>query len=153
MAMTHIDHDGHTLEISTEMIEVTSMGPEPNPGWKFTDGQGHEHDAQQAEEGHVLYPTLRLESGPASWCPDCRDDHTDSWFVCRQCEEKIIPGVVYPSGPRFVRGLTSYEIDGEPVDPATARAFVTAWQRSIDDANNDAVAALIDLRMEGNGHA
>lgn len=125
------NHGGHTLEISTEMIDVSTM-IEPNPFWSFTDAAGHDHSASMAQPDKVTYPTLILKSGPTDWCDgDCDDDHWDAWFECRQCGEKIRPGT-RAGQRRMIPGMTEYLLDGEPVGPDEARAFVTSYQQAMN---------------------
>src|ERR1043165_6985769 len=76
---THALHfeDG-VLEFNQDVEWITSDLPEPDPNWKGADSNGHEHHAV-VEAEHVTYPTLKLAAGEPYWCPDCRDEHTDTW--------------------------------------------------------------------------
>lgn len=137
MATMTYNHGGRVLEISTEQIRIDTMAPEPDPFWASTDAAGHEHFASLAREDMITYPTLKTVTGEADWCEDCEEPHTDSWFVCRQCGEKIWPGTRTPSSPRYIPGRTEYLIDGEPVSEDEARAFVTAYQRALNHRQKD----------------
>lgn len=130
-------HDGRTLEIITERVEVSSYSPEPDPRWTFTDAAGHAHaPSRSGVNGPLIYPTMELATGAIVWCEDCQDDHgTECWWECRICGEKILPGIRTPVGRRFVPGLTSYEIDGMPCTPEQAREFVTRCQEGLNDQN------------------
>lgn len=125
-----IEYNGVTLEIETQLIDVKAM-TEPDPRWRYTDAEGHSHEPQAASEGHLLYPTLRQETGPADWCEDCGDEHTDAWFVCRQCGERVTPGTRTGTS-KMIRGFTSYTLDGVRVSEADAREFIAEYQRELD---------------------
>lgn len=131
------EYDGHTLEITTDRIEVTSNLPQPDPRWTFTDSAGHHHHTVSGTDGLVTYPTLVLRSGPATWCQDCHDEHTDAWWECRLCEKKISPGVRYDNSRRFIPGMITYLLDGEHCSPDEARTFVARWQRELNHRQED----------------
>jgi hypothetical protein len=145
-AVTHFTApDGRELEITTEMIEVTSIS-EPDPSWTHVDGQGHRHYAATARDNEVvIYPTLVtimrhgcIDEAPARDLCDVDGDQELCYPVmgCPQCGEEITPGT--RSGrTRFLEGMTSYTIDGRHVSPDEAREFVGRWQRETDQRIND----------------
>lgn len=102
--MTTIRGPGFTVTITTEQIELTSLGPEPDPGWRFTDAAGHEH--YRGERG---WPTLGWVIDERYWCPDCEDEHEDGHWACSICGEWISPGMRPASARRFIMGPTSGE--------------------------------------------
>ncbi|MEU1135099.1 hypothetical protein ABZ383_35480 [Streptomyces sp. NPDC005900] len=120
MAKT-MSRDGRELEVDREMVEVTTNLPQPDPEWSYTDRAGHAHaygsDADR-------YPTLVIRSGDPYWCDDCQDDHTDSWFECPLCGEKITPGTRIDSSPKFIPGATAYYIDGRAVSRTEGEALL-----------------------------
>lgn len=153
-SMTEIVYEGRTLTIERDSITVQSMA-EPDPAWTFTDAAGHEHRAS-GEGIHsmiatpVTYPTLETVYGDESWCEDCRETHTDEWWACRRCGEKIVPGI-RAGVSRTLPGMVTYEIDGEPVSPVAARDFVTAWQRELNARHGHDAAAVRTANIMANG--
>lgn len=93
-------------------IEVTSLSPEPDPNWHYTDREGHEH---RYDNG---YPTLVSVADETYWCGDCNDEHADSHLECPLCHETIRPGTRGPSAFRqFIQGPVEYYLDDEPISP------------------------------------
>lgn len=125
MATTELHYQGRVLEVQNERIEVTTGLPQPDPRWNYTDNALHRHQAErETEDGPVRYPTLvRRESEPY-WCDHCNDEHTDSWFECPLCGEKITPGTYIDTSPQYVKGPTAYLIDGLPVPAAEGEALL-----------------------------
>jgi hypothetical protein len=132
--MNRICHDGHTLEISTEPIEITSYSPERDPGWTFTDAAGHDHAAvMDAHHMTVTYPTLvtrsavREDEFDEDWEPV-----VDVWWECPRCGEKITAATRLPVGPRFIPGPVSYMIDGLPATREEADRFLSELSETGD---------------------
>lgn len=108
------------LRIETLRIEVTSNLPRPDPHWRYTDAQGHQHTRTDS-----TYPTLQLVNEPTHWCEDCEDEHTFQHYECAICKETIRPGSISPSmSPEYIAGPTSYYLDGEPIDSDRAQEFL-----------------------------
>lgn len=126
MATTELHYQGRVLEVETERIEVTTGLPQPDPRWNHTDNALHHHRAErETEDGPVRYPTLvRRESEPY-WCDHCNDEHTDSWFKCPLCGEKITPGTYIDTSPKYIKGPSAYLIDGQPVSASEGEALLT----------------------------
>lgn len=147
--------NGRDLEIEREMIEVSINLPQPDPNWTYTDRAGHDH-AYSAQGSR--YPTLvRRESDPY-WCADCDDEHTDSWWECPLCGEKITPGTFIDSSRKFIPGLTMYRINGEDVSPAEGEALLAeieakrqeaARRRASQEAQEKARLTAEAMRSEG----
>ncbi|MFF3928592.1 hypothetical protein [Streptomyces hirsutus] len=111
---------------------ITSNLPQPDPKWKATDKQGHEH---HYAEGPDRYPTLTAVSGEPYWCDDCCDDeHRDTWYECRQCGERITPGTYVDSSPRYISGPARYYWNGEPISVEKANEIIVEMQRIRDEA-------------------
>lgn len=108
------------LEMHTEQIEVTTGLPQPDPTWTHTDRAGHVHTYGTKEDP---YPTLVLRHSEPYWCESCQDEHTDTWFECPQCGEKIEPGTYIDSSPQYMPGRTAYYIDGQEVSRAEGAAL------------------------------
>lgn len=132
-----IEAEGRTLEIITDLIEYQSIS-EPDPGWRYTDRAGHVHTPaveRTAGDGGdpkiVGYPTLVWTTEDHECFDLCEDDGCPAWWECPQCGEHIRPGS-RAGRPGVMRGMTTYEIDGEPVSPTAARDFVTGWQRELN---------------------
>lgn len=104
-----ITGDFGELRWETEMIDVTSGLPKPDPNWTFTDLQGHEH---RYDDG---YPTLvRVVE---STTVDEDGEEWDEWhFACRACGQHIEPGTTGPSRFReYAPGRTQAFLNGEPI--------------------------------------
>jgi hypothetical protein len=118
--------DGRTLEIDTERIDVSTALPQPDPNWTYTDRASHTHTYGQP--GERTYPTLELRTSEPYWCAECEDEHTDTWFECPLCGEKIDPGTRIDTSPKYIPGLTSYRIDGQHVTKEEAEALLAQIQ-------------------------
>jgi len=92
------------------MIQINYLTDQDH-NWRDTDSNGHEHRWHDAPDH---YPTLREDGGDTHWCDDCRDEHADTWLVCRQCGERVTPGITGP-GSMTIPGVTSYFLNGEPI--------------------------------------
>lgn len=103
----------------------------PDPKWRTTDSHGHEH---RHTEGPDLYPTLTTVQGEPYWCADCRDEHQDSWYECRQCGEKITPGTRVDTTPKYIAGPVHYYWNGDPITTEQAGEIITEMQRLHDEA-------------------
>ncbi len=137
-------HDDRVLEIETERIEVSTNLPQPDPRWAYTDNALHHHRAErEAKNRRVRYPTLvRRESEPY-WCDDCRDEHTDTWFECPLCGEKIKPGTFIDPSPRYINGLTSYLLSGEPIPAEEGEALFTEFMAVTEEQIRRVVGRLV----------
>lgn len=119
------------LRAEVEQVEVTSDLPRPDPNWRFTDAQGHEHYRDTDGE----YPTLRTVVDETYWCSDCNDEHTDTHLECAICGETIQTGTLPPSMFReFTPGRTEYYLNDEPISPERYRELV-------EQRHQEAVAA------------
>lgn len=151
-------HDGRTLEIETDRIEVSKVRPQPDPKWTYTDHAGHPHAYGTDGTAADRYPTLVLWTSEPYWCSDCDDEHTDSWFECPLCGEKITPGTFIDTSPRHVSGRTAYLIDGHPVPEREGQALLADIQaasaerqraQELTEAQTKASAAAQAMRDEG----
>lgn len=79
-----------TVEQQTE--QVFSNLPEPDPRWRYTDSNGHEHYRAERD-----WPTLEWVVDHTYWCGDCRDEHDEGHYACRMCGEPVEPGTRPPS--------------------------------------------------------
>lgn len=125
----HLDQ-GSVLEVDREMIEISTGLPQPSKTWKATDSQGHEH---AYADGPDHYPTLRPEYREF-WCPDCHEEHEESWLVCRICGEQVTPGTYVDTTPQYLPGRTSYLLNGEPITKERAEELMADAARHRDDA-------------------
>ncbi|WP_432130682.1 hypothetical protein [Streptomyces tendae] len=119
-----------TLEFESDGEWVRSDLPEPDPAWRGTDSNGHEHYAAQADGGPVTYPTLLQVAGEPYWCVDCQDEHVDTWFECPLCGEKVMPGT-RPASPKWISTGARYYWNGEPISDERANEII-AEQRRIE---------------------
>lgn len=125
MARMTVTDGEDVLEVEHDGQWITSELPQPDPAWQAVDSNGHEHYWQ---EGPDRYPTLRVVEGEPYWCPDCRDEHTDSWWVCRECGEKIEPGTRVDMSPKWIAGPTTYTLNGERISEERARQIIEERQ-------------------------
>jgi hypothetical protein len=130
MASFSMSHEGHTLSVETESIDVTAIS-EPDPNWTFTDKAGHAH-SYVADRPGGPYPTLEYRT---------RHDHADDGecdadgdqefcypvLVCRVCGQPVKPGV-RAGQPTRIPGLTTYTIDGRPVSKQAAEDFAASMR-------------------------
>ncbi|WP_329215324.1 hypothetical protein OG352_06605 [Streptomyces sp. NBC_01485] len=124
--------DDSVLEVEHDGDWVQSDMPQPDPRWRATDSNGHEH---YYAEGSDRYPTLELVFGEPYWCEDCRDEHQDNWYECRQCREKVRPGTRIDSTPKWIAGPTYYSLNGEPIGKERADEILAeAWRRADEAA-------------------
>ncbi len=113
------------LRIETDMIDVTSIGPEPDPDWDYTDHHEHRHFHSDTEDP---YPTLKWVIDYRYWCEDCHDEHTEGHRACKQCDERISPGTMHFPGRRYVPGLPECYLNGEPISPERARELIVSME-------------------------
>jgi len=116
------------LAMETEQIEVTSALPQPNQNWHYIDRQGHEHYWRDG------YPTLVGVVDETYWCADCGEDHTDSHWGCATCGEEITPGTYVDTSRRFVPGLTSFTLNGEPITQERFEELRRDWLENVRNA-------------------
>lgn len=133
---TDMDFSDGELEIERDGQWVYSNLPEPDPYWRATDSNGHEH---AWAEGADHYPTLRLEYSEPYWCGDCDDEHTDSWYVCRICGAKVSPGTRSNSGPVWVGGPTIYRFNGEVISAEQAQEISDRYNQRRADEKREAL--------------
>ncbi|MFF9269112.1 hypothetical protein [Streptomyces rochei] len=119
------------LTIEHEGEWVTSNSPQPDPHWRTTDKEGHQH---AYVDGPDRYPTLVSVTGDAYWCTLCCDEHADTWYECRICGEKITPGTRIDTTPKWIAVSTTYTLDGEPITEAQAQEIMVRAQRMADEA-------------------
>lgn len=151
-------HEGRTLEVETERIEFTTALPQPDPRWTYTDRAGHEHSYGQRGSAADRYPTLERRESEPYWCSDCDDEHTDVWFECALCGERINPGTVVDTSPQYTAGRTTYLIDGHPVTEVEGKALLEEIQtvsserrrtRDLEQAREKAHESEVAMRAEG----
>jgi hypothetical protein len=123
---------GRSFSTNTEMIDVTSMSDsyKVDPTWVWADLAGHVH------RGTEIDLTTAWSVVGSHWCEDCREDHHDYERFCRVCATEVDPPLVVdvPAGmPRSIAGMTTYLIDGDPVDEATFRAELAKEQQGMNE--------------------
>ena len=158
MASAKMEFQGRTLEIEQERVEVSTALPQPDPKWTYTDHAGHQHAYGTSGSVTDRYPTLVLRESEPYWCSDCQDEHTDTWLECPLCGEKITPGTYIDTSPKYLPGLTSYLIDGQPVSKEEGDALFAQMRaereqeqraRTLKDAKARAQHAEQAMREEG----
>lgn len=125
-----------SITFESNPIEIPpSMYPEPDPDWRYTDHQGHEH---YYDDG---YPTLERIVVNTWWCVDCHEHHDDVALACRICGEQIEPGTQPPSPyPTFVQGTTTWTVE---VD----RHFERGSQVTVEVAGRVGTAEVVECEM------
>jgi len=118
------------LEFENDGEWVYSNLPEPDPSWRGTDSNGHEH---WYSEGANRYPTLKQVAGDPYWCDDCEEEHVDTWMECPICGEQVTPGTRVP-GPVWVSRGSRYYLNGEQISNERANEFMAAVQQARDEA-------------------
>ncbi len=111
------------LVIECEAIPVWYLS-DIDGGWRFTDAAGHLHHCEYDAADH--YPTLTRVVEETYWCENCGDEHEASRLECRQCGEAIAPGTTGP-GVKYVSGITTFTLNGEPVSREEAQRVVAEW--------------------------
>ncbi|MFF8299618.1 hypothetical protein ACF07M_30220 [Streptomyces globisporus] len=128
MATHELHFEDGVLEFNQDVEWITSDLPEPDPNWRGTDSNGHEHHAVE-ESDRVVYPTLTLVAGEPYWCQDCQDEHTDTWWECSVCGEKVTPGT-RASTPKPVTRGQQYYWDGVPISTERANEIMQRQYRA-----------------------
>ncbi len=129
MAYAKMGHEGHTLEIQREVIDVTPMA-EPDPGWTFTDRAGHTHGyTDGAPDGPYTtleYRTVHDHADDGECDADGDQEFCYPVLVCKRCAQPVRPGTRAPLFRQNMPGMTTYLIDGEPVSKQAAEDFMAA---------------------------
>jgi hypothetical protein len=111
---------GNPVSLRMEVEEVrvpTWGGAVPDPDWKFTDQEGHDHYMAPPDTPHgERYPTLSWKP-VMEYCADCEDTHDYGYYVCAKCGERITPGTrSEPPREIVMAGRRTYWIDDRQVD-------------------------------------
>lgn len=115
--------DGNQLRFVTDMIDVSSSMPVPDPEWRDKDIAGHEHYAELTPEGITTYPTLESVLVDRYFCEDCGSEHQTHAWRCRVCQQIILPGTTWPDSTS-VPGLTTAYLNGRQILMNEAKALL-----------------------------
>lgn len=134
------------LDIETEMVDVSTHGPRPDPNWTHVDSNGHYHAYDQADRLNH-YPTLvekseyhrydedEPDAQPAEEPSDEPDEDdeddgwewedreegwTETWYECAICGDRIEPGKKPGPFHEWKPGLTQWHLEVQTTQPATA---------------------------------
>ncbi|MFI8872523.1 hypothetical protein [Streptomyces sp. NPDC055243] len=118
------------LEFENDVEWIYSDLPEPDPNWRGSDSNGHEH---HYAEGPDRYPTLKQVAGEPYWCDSCEDEHVDTWLECPICGEQVTPGT-RPSSPKPISMGQRYYWNGEPISHERASEIISVAERARDEA-------------------
>ena len=122
----------------------TAGGPSPDPKWKFTDSEGHEHSAYPESPDRPTWPTLKWVVDETYWCETCRDEHESGHHECAVCGETIEPGMVMKPPETMTRpGLVERFIDDVPVTKEIWDRALAIVRRAEAQAEVE-VAALVE---------
>ncbi|NED31143.1 hypothetical protein [Streptomyces sp. SID8499] len=138
------------LEFKNSGTWVASDLPQPDPRWRVTDSNGHEH---YSSDGPDRYPTLKSVAAEPYWCADCQDEHVDTWYECRICGEKIEPGTRIDSTPKWVSTGSRYYWNGEPISTERANEILAAVRQAQDKAARVTERPTIGSRVQLGGSA
>lgn len=114
---------GYELTVDVELIPITTNIPEPDPAWRFVDGEGHGHFYDPTAKN---YPTLRWVSLPCTMGHD--DCDSEGYHECAVCGERITPGTRMPM-PTSMIGPTTYRLT---VDEGDTRIVYVFGQEQFD---------------------
>jgi hypothetical protein len=139
MAYVKTVHEGHTLEIQREVIDVTPMA-EPDPAWTYTDRAGHTHGyTDGAPDGPYTtleYRTVHDHADDGECDADGNQEFCYPVLVCKRCAQPVRPGTRAPLFRQNMPGMTTYLIDGEPVSKQAADDFMAAAKAEQRAAGN-----------------
>lgn len=122
--------EGDELEVHNDGQWIRSELPEPDPNWRGTDSNGHEH---YYADGTDRYPTLREVSGEPFWCDTCEEEEVPTWLECPICGEQVAPGTRTPE-PIWLAGPQSFFLNGEPITKERAEEIASEMHRARDEA-------------------
>ena len=145
----------YTLSVETNMVEITSDWPSPDPHWQATDSNGHTHS--YVAEHIFIYPSLRLVVDASHWCNGDEgiaphDPHTavdESHWECRECGEVVEPGMFPPCWPRWMPGSKTATLDGLRSDGARVTVHLTGGDVEVIETEGDTAAQRI---LDDPGH-
>lgn len=127
----------HELLLEDGVLEFQDEGewarfdlPQPDPEWRGVDSNGHEHYAVKSGRRRTTYPTLEEAVGEPYWCDDCRDEHQDTWYECRICHEKVVPGTFVDPTPQWMSTGGVYYWNGERISSERANEIIAKQQRA-----------------------
>lgn len=103
------------IDWTTDMWDIRSAMPVPDPAWRFTDGQGHRHYYRSPRNP---YPSLRSVVDAYGYDEDGERYTSRSHWECRVCGEWVTPGTKVETDKTFVPGLRAWRAVAV-VQPAT----------------------------------
>lgn len=126
----------YTLDISTEIIDVTNYGPRRDPDWAFTDTAGHTH----TWDSGTWHSVQDDPDEPAFYFDaDGEEYNADTHIECKTCGEHLHPGMLEPTGwHEHIPGRVTATLTGQRSDGTTGTAVLTdAEQKAIQSAGED----------------
>ena len=125
-------HGGWSIEMWTDQIEVTSNMPRPDPNWRYTDANGHDHWHQSGTRRWVI---------DEEWIDEDNNERSESHYECVQCGEHIRQDSIGPSPYReYISGMTHAEAthaDGRRIDLSAEQIELLRTASSIEDVLGD----------------
>jgi len=98
--------DGYTLTVEREAIPYRERGHhELKSDWTYTDENGHVHTSLASLEWVVT---------GAYWCDDCRDEHDEGEWRCRECAAVVEPQYVWKDTSQvthYIPGLADVKLE------------------------------------------
>ena len=115
------------IQITIQQDSTPFQERELDPNWRYVDAAGHEH----RWAGHEL-PTLKRVEVPDEKCPRCDAllEVGGSYMACRDCGERIIPGMRYIQ--QHVAGRCFCEVEVETEHPLSEGTIISAFEREFD---------------------
>lgn len=117
-------HEPWVVNVTCDLIDVTSNFPQLDPGWSHTDSNGHVHrygpdqtlptlrwvETYTPEEPGTVY----VDADGDEW-----NDEPEGYYVCATCGERVTPGTYIDRYVQHIQGPVNVDItgwlDGRPV--------------------------------------
>lgn len=118
---------GYTLDLSTEVTDVTNYGPRRDPAWTFTDAAGHAH----TWESGTWHEVQDDPDEPAfAYDVDGEEYNASAHIECKTCGDHLRPGMLPPTGwHEHIPGPVTAKLTGQRSDGATVTATLTDAER------------------------
>jgi hypothetical protein len=112
-----------TLRLEQDVDWITTNLPQPDPNWRYTDRQGHEH-----YRGKHDWPTLNWIVDETWWDEDLQEEDSTGHWACPICGEAIEPGMLPPPTHAIpIVGQVQCYLNDEPVTKEHAQTILDRW--------------------------
>lgn len=93
------------VDVTRDLLDVTSLMPEPDPAWRMNDAAGHRHYYRSPRNP---YPSLRYVIDAWGMDEDGERFVRDAHMECRICGEHVRPGTLVRTDRRYAAGPASW---------------------------------------------